>query len=238
MTNVFPEIMLKKIIDYSLSLLKIDYDSYVDKKDSTLYQILNGNKIGNYDYFDQAVKILFQTHDNPRKLETKLFFDRSRSGIPTIHITMPSESHFGDGIGFDTGYVEDFRDSNDNEKQSFTRTFNTKYNIVVTSDNTFEVLIVYYVLKACLMANIYTLELNGLRNAKFGGQDLILKDDIMPTGIFSRSLNFECFYEFTAFGFEKLSLINNINFEEAVNLTEPKEPSEIYFGGGLGENNL
>ena len=67
--------------------------------------------------------------------------------------------------------------------------------MIITSDNSFEVLTMYHVIKAALIANMESLEYYGLRNVKFSGQDLQINDALVPPGIFSRGIGLNLMYE-------------------------------------------
>lgn len=152
----------------------------------------------NYNYFENA-KEIFLTRDNtsPRKIEANLFFNRNRASLPTIHIGLPGEVlGEGNGIGFDPS--EDFMTETGLEIQEyFSRTYNSRYNMVFTSNNTFEVLIMYNVMRCLLQGNVQVLEESGLRNCKFSGNDLNLSDYLTPE-IYARALFIDCIYDIKA----------------------------------------
>lgn len=212
-----PEITLKKLLDYLIEKVIQNYNSKPDEKDTFLYKLFNGNFIEGYDYFKQAKALLLKGINvpDPRKIETRIFFDRSRASSPTLHITLPSEQHAFDGISYDKGYSDpSFTDTSFTEEN--TRGFQTKYQIIATSDNTFEVLIMYYLLKALIVSNIRIFELNGLRNIKQSGQDLLIRDEFMPQNIYMRGLTIDCFYEFSVPEMEEQEMLLNIDFEGSV----------------------
>ena len=212
-----PEITLKKIIDYLLNAVVVDFKSKSNQQETFLYKLFNGSKIEGYDYFVQAKSLLVKKNDDPRKLQTRIFYDRTRAGFPTIHITLPNENPYGDGIGYDRNYQDPtFNDTDGTFTSSNTRTFNTRYNVICTSDNTFEVLIIYYLLKALITSKIDIFELNGIRNIKTSGQDLIINADSMPQNIFMRGLMIDCFYEFSMPDLDATEMLLNIEFQGSV----------------------
>ena len=226
---LIPEIKLKRIIDSWLLAVENDYNIQTDEKNSFLYKIFSGNVLGTYDFFTQAKALIIRSTDHPRKLQTRIFFDSTRASIPTIHITLPSDSPYSDSIGFNPNYGDAlFTDDNTGFQIQRNRNFNTRFNVVATSDNTFEVLILYYLLKAMIVGNYETLELNGLRNVKISGQDLMIDPHLMPSNVFMRGLILDIFYEFT---------VPQINLEEMLADVE-FAPAIVYGEAVLGLENL
>lgn len=191
------EIVLFNTIKSILAYIREDYDSTTDKTQSFLYNLLGEVKIGElYDCYEQGKAMFIQKNDNPRYLDVRLFFDASRASIPTIHITLPNETGSGDGIGVDIGYEEaEFDDVRGEYREVNNRMFNATYNVIITSDNTMEVVIMYHVLRASLIAAFAHMELSGLRNPKLSGGDLSINPDLVPIGIFMRSIAINASYE-------------------------------------------
>lgn len=213
-----PEVQIKKILDGVLLAIRKDtIANNLTPNNSFLYRLLSGNVAEKWNYYTQGLDIFNRTSDHPRLLETRLFFDRSRAAIPTVHITLPNLQGANDGIGFDEGYVDNF------ESQAgiapnivytsvpvYTRGFQTTYHLIITSDNAFEVLTIYHVLKAGLIGNIESFEYYGLRNVKFSGQDLQIDDRLVPPGIFSRGIGLNLFYEMEVPTFRSLPNVSDI----------------------------
>jgi len=232
---ILPEIKLKKLLDGFLGLIQANFNTETDPTKTFIYQLFNGNVVDGYDFYHQAQKILLRNPDDPRMLMVRTFFDRTRAGIPTIHINLPAQSPIGDGIGFDPNYDSGVIWDDENEQFEQTSTFGSKYNIIITSDNQFEVLIIFYALQCVMIANHPTLELNGLRNPKFGAQDLMLKDDNIPN-LFARTLSFDMINEVTVPDLVWTAFYNEIVFYSGIHY------GAIYsYGYGdcdLGFNNI
>lgn len=186
---LIPEIILKKVLDYVLETIDNSY----------LYTIFEKNKLNNYNFYENAVSIFLKKKDNPRTIETHLFFNRDRANLPTIHLNMPSESHGGD-TGNTLAGTEGKFDSLESLDYRIisTRSYQAKFSMIFTSDNTFEVAIMYNVIKMALQGNMHLLEENGLRNAKLSGGDIIFNDGLMPMGIYAKALNIDCIYSYEA----------------------------------------
>lgn len=182
---LIPEKILKIVLDYAIDNITEDY----------LKEIFGDQCLNGYNYLENAKAIFLKEVASPRRIESHLFFNRDRVQLPTIHIGMPNEYiGEGNGIGFDPGE----EDSGDVYIDTSSRTFNSKYNIVFTSNNTFETLIMYNVIKSVLIGNVFLLESNGLTNVKFSGGDILLNDYLVPVEVYSRALYIECIYDFVA----------------------------------------
>ena len=200
-TVILPEVKLKKIVDFVLSQI-----------DSELLSIIFADeKLGNYNFYENALSIFVnKKKDNPRIIESHLFFNRDRANLPTIHINSPA-----DAPGGDNSNMFDFEEKFENEttltyRKISPRTYQSKFNIIFTSDNTFEVSIMYAVFKTIIQGNMYLLESNGLRNAKLSGNDIVFSDGMMPLGIYAKALMIDCLYTFKAPSLKKFDAVTGI----------------------------
>lgn len=186
-----PEQKLKALVDFALANITQDY----------LYKLFGGMTFGDssYQYFENAVALFLKREDNPRKIACNVFFNKDRQGLPTIHIAMNSDYiGEGNGLGFDPGESYNSLQGCYQIEETYTRTYSSRFNIIFTSDNTFEVILMYNVIKAFFQGNYHLLELNGLMNVKFSGNDIILTDYLISPNIYSRAFMIDCLYEFTA----------------------------------------
>lgn len=206
-----PEQTVKAVVDYILKFLREDYREKADKKDSYLY-LLFGQYENNssYDYWKNSVALLTRNSDHPRTIETHFFLNRNRFSLPTIHVTINSDANGADGLGFDQSYIEE---GTSGGRETAQREINTRFQIVVTSDNTFEVLIMYHALKCCLIGNNHLLTLNGLQNPSIKGGDIILNDSLNPQGVYARAIFLDCFYTIKAPSFESIQWASSASFE-------------------------
>lgn len=196
---MIPDIKLHTIIKSCLSALRVDYEANGStESDTILYHLLNDSQVadtGKFQWFEQAKEIFINRDSNhPKYLDTNLFFNRERASIPTIHIMISGESKGMDGIAMDEGYNEaqviggDFR-------PVLNRQFNVNANIIVTSDNSFETVIIYHVLRSMLISISTHIQLSGFINPNISGRDITLSQEIAPNGVFARTINFTAGYE-------------------------------------------
>lgn len=195
---MLPEVQIKLLLDFFIS--KVD--------EKYLYYIFDKIKLGDYDFFENAKSIFLKNIESSRQIETHIFFNHNRANLPTIHINLPAESMSGDnGIDWGQEEIEDYEKS---ILKLTKRVYNLKFNLIFTSSNTFEVLIMYYTIKSLIQGNIEMLELNGIRNPKISGNDIFFNEDFMPQGIFSRALSIDCIYDFKGLSLNKLTSIDKV----------------------------
>lgn len=211
-----PEQKVRQVVDYVLDFLREDYETATDKEESYLFLLFGQYKDdSSYDYWTNAVALFTRGTDEPRHIETHFFLNRTRFSLPTVHITISSDNTGPDGLGFDQGWQESEFDSSTslNFRQISSREFNTRFQIVLTSDNTFEVLMMYHAIQACLVGNNHLLFLNGLQNPSLKGGDIILNDQQAPQGIYARAIFLDCFYTLSAPSFEKERAVTDVILE-------------------------
>lgn len=205
---LIPEIKVNEILRTILKIVQIDFQESLDEKESILYKIFGDNRIEKFTFFDQAKDIFLRDNSHPRKIETRLLFDAQRASLPTIHTTMPSESPGPDGIGVDEGYEKQIVNNKTKYVQkTYTRSFETKYHLMITSDNSLEVILIYHFLKNMLISVFDHIEFSGIRNLKISGMDLQINSDMVPTHIFVRGVEISFFYESDSPNFQKEFLL-------------------------------
>lgn len=196
MAVIVPELTLFKILRGMIAHVKSEYESTPDKSKTLIYYIFNGLVDHKKDYYEQAVDLFTRKVDHPRNIEARLFFDAERSKIPTIHITMPSDDSGENSIGVgESGMAECMYEDDTTLTPIYSRRFDTTYQIICTSDNHSEVLIMYHLVRAVLISIFDTVSLAGLENARLSGQELRIKSDLVPEHIFMRGIGISCSYD-------------------------------------------
>lgn len=197
MSLIIPEIQIKRVIDACLLFVKQDYDNASDKTTTLLYELLNGLLYDKHNFYQLGVDLFTKVYGDPRKIETNYFFNAERVFVPTIHITLPNEISAINGVGIDNGFNSSIINET-SERDCYNRTFQTTYNIIITSDNKMEVVMIYHVLRALLIAAFNDLEFAGLQNPQIGGSDLQLNPEIVPQNIFMRNITLQVIYDVKA----------------------------------------
>lgn len=216
MQILVPEVEIFNTIKKILKYIHTDFEGRGDEQDSLLYKILGTNKLQRYDFFKQAKEVFLKKSDDPRFLDVNMFFNLERASIPTIHITLPAEQPSKDGMGIDEGYKSNEvvkslgSDVADSQVPVYTRRFATQYNIVITSDNSNEVVLIYHVLRAILIPTINHFEVLGLENIKINGRDIQNMNTIVPPHIFMRNIGLSLEYEVSVNSFFDETIITKI----------------------------
>jgi hypothetical protein len=200
MSLFIPEIAIKSIIDAILLYIRDDYSTVVNKDDSYLAQLVKGIKLGKYNLYDQAVEVFINRgKGHPKELLTNLFFNSERASIPTIHIVLLEDATGANGIGVDEGFNSPIYDSiSKTTKAVYNRSFDSRIHIVITSENTLEVIVVYSILRAALISTFTDLNLNGFQNLKISGGDLQINPELIPQNIFLKAIHLDFFYDVPA----------------------------------------
>ncbi len=192
---IVPEAILLDSLKKGLKLIRDDYNANKSDPPTTLlYKILFGNSVQRYDLFEQAKKVFIADENDPRHLDINLFFNSKRASIPTIHITLPNEDEKDNALGLSDGYQKPvFNPGATEYNKIFNRRYNATYNIIITSDNTLEVVLLYHFMRSFLISLNPHLSLAGFNNIKMGGGDLNINSEIVPINVFVRGirLNFQ-----------------------------------------------
>ena len=198
---LLPELVIHRTLVTIVKMLRDDLEENKgDETQSLLYKILGLDEQGQalklnlYDVFKQAKKIV-QTKQN---LSVNFGYNQEVANIISMHILLPSEQG-SMTIGADEGYLEDDVFDDDGNKigvqQYYTQTYESTYQIMITSNNSAEVNVVYNILKSMLLMLVPHLELMGLRLPTLSGNDIVMQDDLVPVPIFHKVLNLSFKYE-------------------------------------------
>lgn len=200
--KLIPEIALSKILTGLLLLMKVDYQAQVDKTNSILDDLFKDIIFDKFNFYDQAVNLFTKPKDERRRLEISMGYNLNRATMPTIHIILPSEQPKTAPIGGNEGYEPNWLGIDDNGDNInagvFTYENQVTYNLLITSDNVMEVILLYNWLKYMFVSIYPHMELSGFRNLMFGGSDLNFDDSLIPNNAFHRNFNMNFEYEYSA----------------------------------------
>lgn len=197
---LLPEIVIYNTLESIVKLLRSDLEENVaDDKKTILYKILGVDEEGNpikmnlYNYFIQAKKMIM----TPQNLSVNFGYNQEVAKIISMHILLPSEQGRA-AIGEDEGYIEDDIIEDGKKvatQQYFTQMYNCTYQIMITSNNSSEVNVVYNIMKSMLLMLVPHLELMGIRIPSLSGNDIMMQDDLTPVPLFHKVLNLTFDYE-------------------------------------------
>lgn len=191
-----PILKIKKIVDLILAFITTDYTNQTVKTNSFLYRVIGDNDDNGFDYYAQAVSIFTKISSDKRKLETRLGFDPDRAMLPTIHIRQPSKiKGKSDGIGL-VG-LEGFTNEDDTITPQARVSYSSRFELMVTSINSMEVIIIAEILESALLASYESL--TGIDQwvdlINFDTKEMIMMNDSLPKPIFSISIGVNTSFE-------------------------------------------
>lgn len=197
---LLPEFVIHKTLVAIVKMLRSDLAEHAaDDTQSLLYKILGTDEQGKplqlnlYNVFKQAKKII-QTENN---LSVNFGYNQEVAQIISLHILLPSEQGKM-AIGADEGYLSDdiVEDGEKTRVQNYyTQMYDATYQIMITSNNSAEVNVVYNILKSMLLMLVSQLELMGLRLPTLSGNDVVMQDDLVPVPLFHKVINLSFTYE-------------------------------------------
>lgn len=196
MSIIIPELVIYNALESIIKYIRTDLSKTEKEQNTILYRLLGEDidgkpmQMNRWNFFKQAKKI-FTDKNN---LSVNFGYNFEVAKIISLHIILPSEQAAESAIGQDEGYGIT-EDEDGNVQSYFTQNFNSTYQIMITSNNSSEVMTVYHILKSMLLMIFSHLEILGLRLNKFSGNDIMFRDEMMPNGIFHKVLNITSNYE-------------------------------------------
>lgn len=223
-----PEFIICETLTAVLKTLRLDYEGASDKTKTILYYLCSGLRFQRYNYWEQSQTVFLRKPNEPRFLEVDLMFNMDRDGAPTIHVTTPGENQpqNQNAVGIDEGYFEHVvleLDSGSRRHSVFTRRHQATYDIVITSDNSNEVVMIYHIVRALLTSVTHHLSLKGLENINFSGQDLTPYMEMMPKNMYARAIRLALSYETSTVSLNNYPIIEDFGGVEGD--PEPTEPT-------------
>ena len=210
-----PEVIIYNALESIVKYVRKDLTENKDnEKASIIYRLLGENIDGKpimmnrWDFFKQAKKIF----TNKNNLSVNFGYNFDVANIIALHIVLPSEQAAESAIGQDEGY-NTIVDDEEMITEFFSQNFQSNYQVMITSNNSSEILTVYHVLKSMLLMIIPHLETMGLRLCKLSGNDIMFKDDLMPNGMFHKVLNISFNYELKVPQMLRKDIIRGIVFD-------------------------
>jgi hypothetical protein len=222
---LMPEVVIYNTLKSIFQIVKQDFQEN-EEQETILYHFFGKDENKNnvewetFNYFEQAKELFLK-----REIEVNMGYNMENSGQGVVHILLPEESGRDFGIGADENYQPNvFNEgySQNSYKPQYNNVYDANYNLMITSENTLEVLLIYNFIKASFISLYYHLELSGLRLPKFGGRDVQVQSDLVPTHIFHRSFNLSFMYEVYVPDFFSKNIIKNFKVT-GISLTNTNE---------------
>jgi len=187
------------------------------EKESLLYRYFdNDDIVEGVDYRTLAIEIFTRGTDDHRKIDTRLMFDSDRAMLPTIHVREPAKSKGKqDGIG---NMGEDFYDNSDggfaDERR---RSFDSQYELMITSMNRHEVIIVEEVLLALFIGAQDSLMLQEpFYNISLSVKELIANNELIPNPLFIKSIGLNLSFDKKYPDISNNKILHKILFDQKI----------------------
>lgn len=189
---IIPNMTLRNTLIQLISIVVSDYNAKVAaslESESWLYRTFNDTVYGNFDFYQQAINVIVnRDNKNYRKLEVRHEFDPSKAATPSIFINTPSEDQDGEntiGLNMDTGSYYDNSDGTTND--TYSRTFRGTYEIMITSDNSMEVELIYRFLQAIFISSADTLNDIFSGTFSFSGKSVMANPNLINYPLFIKT---------------------------------------------------
>jgi hypothetical protein len=212
---------IKRLVEALIEFVKTDYEEKLEEGTESESFLLRCFDDDDYDvdivYSDLAVDLFTrEANTSKRKLETRLLFDRDRATLPTIHIREPGKTKGKmDGIG---SLDEEYYTNEDESTQDLMRkSFSSQYELMITSSNRHEVLIIEEVMLALLIGAQDTLALNSpFYLFEFSVKEMMINNDLMPDPLFIKSIGINTSYDKTYPTLGENTFLTSILFEHNI----------------------
>lgn len=210
----FPELTLNQTLKAFKGALVEDLTTQ-PKEQTILYDFYGGVIDNGIDYFEQAEELFSRGKDNEREVQIRGTYERDKSSLPSVFITLPSEeSGSANGIGFDRGFKSpEFNEDLGEISEFNSRSFNTTYDLIITSNSTLEVKLLYYTFRSLLISLIDEFELSGFQNLVISGGDLEPDAEVTPI-VYRRVIRLNFMYTDDIRVFTKNKLISYLKIGE------------------------
>jgi hypothetical protein len=213
---IIPETIILDTLKKILKLIRLNYLANISTpSNSFLYKLLSDGGFERFKYFENAVKIFNTKPEDPRHLDVNLFFNFQKQGTPTIHITLPSENQKNNSLGLGLGTFDAIEEQ-EGDRDVLNRRYSAAYNLVITSDNSNEVVLIYHIIKSFIITANQHFTHFGLENLNISGRDLQINSNNVPANLFMRSLGIGLEYNTPSLELNITPIINRLDFSSSI----------------------
>lgn len=196
---IVPEFVIFNTVQSILKFLNTDYTNQTDKTKSFLYELCNATGMIRYNFFNNAIEVFASKIDSPRNLKCTFQYNQQQTQFPNMYVQHAGEQDGVNAISTDEDSYEPagYTDQSEGFRHTYARRQNATIQLVITSDNSNETVMIYYILKAVLLSlrGSGHLTFAGLENVKITGSDIQVQMDNMPRPIHRKVLNLYLEYD-------------------------------------------
>jgi hypothetical protein len=171
---VIPEAIITRMVEGFLDFLRNEIKNSTTESETFLYLLLKGESDSQFDYYDNAKNIFSRKPDDERRVQFRQTLDRSRLQLPTITLLIDEETlHKRQSVGQGEGDYGSITTQEGKLKAIYSKRYNGKCHLLITSDNPAEVMVIEAVMKAGLNSVFMSFDdscLQGLRIERGGLQ--------------------------------------------------------------------
>ena len=217
---------IKNLVDSLLDFVKSDYEDKVALQstvvlpsdvdhisESFLMRCFDSDdNADEISYKELATEIFTRGESDSRKIGTRIMFDADRANLPTIHVREPAKGKGKtDSIGYRTeDFYENFDGGYTDERR---RSFSSQFELMITSPNRHEVIIIEEVLIGLLIGAQDTLALSSpFYTFDFSVKELIANNELVPFPLFIKAIGINVSYDKTYPDLTNNELLNKILF--------------------------
>lgn len=219
-------VKIKSLIQALLDFVRQDYTDNVaagTEQESFLYRVMQENETEEFDFWQLAKTLIQRDDSDSRKLEVRLMFDPTRAPLPTIFVREPSTSKGkSDSLGYITGDL--FVNESGGIQEERRRTFFSNYQLMITSANQYETIVLKYLILSLLVGAQDTLigldsegnYENPFYNFNFVAGEQIANSDLIPNPLFIQTVDIQSDYEFNVPDLSENQLLGSILFQQNI----------------------
>ena len=211
---------LYKLTQSLLDFVKQDYEVKVSQdliEESFLYRcIASDDEIEGISYRTLAEEIFTRDKMNSRKATVELMFSQDKAMLPQIAIREPAkgkgQTDAISGIG-----DEYFTNENGSFQEEKRKSFSSQYELLITSPNRHEVIIMEEVILGLLIGAQDTLALaNPFYNFNFSIKELMVNNEMYAESLFVKSIGINVSYDKSYPNLIDNSLLTKILFQHQI----------------------
>lgn len=195
---MIPDIAYIKVLDTLLTVLRDDAKTNFNNRGKSLLNLLfdevDDTVFERVDFLNEAFEIFSRTEKDPNYITIDLTYNTQQNRSPTLFLSLGGEQYDRNAIGNDQ---EDYIDDEDGVSyhKINVRRWSQSQSLYIYSENSNEVLIVYFILKSALISCLDFLAVTGFQNITLSGQDIAQYPDFIPKAMFYRVLTCNFQYE-------------------------------------------
>lgn len=213
-----PEEVLFNIVTTLLKQIRIELaNPNLQEEQTFLYVLLKGKYDGGIDYYQEALRIFGKKPQDERFLTVKQELNKERLNSPSITIISGVDKlHESQSLGYGQGDQEEIC-FEDRYYEVYSRRYRgDEYQLLVTSTNFTEVMIIEMVIKAGLTSLFQTTESLCLQDVKIGTSAVSIDDE--QFGASFRVIELSFFYDMKTPKLFGDAYINEITFDGKIKI--------------------